>query len=273
MVLSSGDTGSVASSPGFFLSMGKFSIYYWDGCSSFWRKLDLRLSLPPETLFYGEQIMELWGEGKAQRRSPALHLIDPLFLGGKDVRRLPFDERLMMAHKLAKAVKKPTLTELDTFRVKKVYELKALESVFEDMDMKECKGGNNKVRLCHELDETRFLIPSGLLIINSLKHPWISKMSHSQKKPYWFNLKAGTSDFSCPPDAVADFATCFLKRYFWRWNSDSILMLEDQDLDKEQMDTKSRVKSKGSAGTGPGAGDRPVDRKTLTQYIEAALKR
>src|SRR5207249_4054707 len=123
-------TQTFASQTGYFLGLGRQSIYYWDGSSSMkWRKLqdNIKFELPSDTLFYGEIYQELKGEGKAQRRTTAVDIIDVLFLGGKDVRNEIFTRRMLMASKLVKAVTKRTQKEYASLRVKRVYNLTSLQ--------------------------------------------------------------------------------------------------------------------------------------------------
>jgi hypothetical protein len=55
----------------------------------------LKLELVRDTLFYGEMIQELRGEGRSQKRSYTLHIIDAVYLGGVDISQLHIKERLI----------------------------------------------------------------------------------------------------------------------------------------------------------------------------------
>lgn len=52
------------------------------------------MELVRDTLLYGELVQELRGEGRSQKRSTALHIIDAIVLGGVDVSQLHLKERL-----------------------------------------------------------------------------------------------------------------------------------------------------------------------------------
>jgi cap1 methyltransferase len=229
---------------GFFLGLGRQSIYYWDGSSSSkWCKFEAKLELPPLTLLYAEYVQELKGEGKAQRRIAAFHIIDPLFIGGTDVRDKCFEERNALAIKLAKAVTKTTQTEYAAVRMKRIYDLINIQQIFDNMDMRECKSGAQKVKLCYNINNSdrfinntdRFIIPFGLLIINTVKQPWIVKWSRSQNKLYYFNLKTGKSLFDFPKESLADFRYTFSSRMLWKWDSDVNLMTEPNDNDDNKL--------------------------------------
>jgi cap1 methyltransferase len=49
-----------------------------------WQKTQ-NLELSPDTLLYGELVMELKGEGRSQCKFTTLHIIDAIFLGGIDI--------------------------------------------------------------------------------------------------------------------------------------------------------------------------------------------
>ncbi|MEQ2191418.1 hypothetical protein XENOCAPTIV_028194, partial [Xenoophorus captivus] len=63
-------------------------IYTWDGKMPLrWKKMEyFRLELPRETLLSVEIVQELKGEGKAQRRINAVHVMDALILNGTDAK-------------------------------------------------------------------------------------------------------------------------------------------------------------------------------------------
>ncbi|CAG2108369.1 unnamed protein product [Medioppia subpectinata] len=231
----SSGANSFTSVRGFFMGLGRTHIYYWDGSSSSkWIKFEAKFELSPSTLLYGEYVQELKGEGKAQRRIAAFHIIDPLFIGGTDVRNKCFEERVSLATKFAKAVNKSSQPEYAAVRMKRVYDLQRIHQIFLHMDMKECKSGAQKVRLCYELNsDERFIIPFGLLIVNTVKQPWIVRWSRSQGKPYYFNLKTGSSLFDFPADSLADFRYTFSNRMLWKWESDKYLMEEEVDSDNK----------------------------------------
>ncbi|RWS18523.1 cap-specific mRNA (nucleoside-2'-O-)-methyltransferase 1-like protein, partial [Leptotrombidium deliense] len=139
---------------GFFLGLGGYNIHYWSGVvGEKWRKIEMKVQLPPETLVFGEKVQEVRGEGKAQRHTEAFHIIDALFLGGIDVRLKKFDDRISMTNKLVKAVTKTSITDRTTVRVKKVYDLVEIHELFDDFEMKEMKSGIIRERLCHRVED------------------------------------------------------------------------------------------------------------------------
>ncbi|KAL8185643.1 UNVERIFIED_CONTAM: Cap-specific mRNA (nucleoside-2'-O-)-methyltransferase 1, partial [Gekko kuhli] len=98
----------------FLLGLGKSQIYTWGGRpSDRWTKLDLKTELPRDTLLSVEIVHELKGEGKAQRRISAIHILDALVLNGSDVRQHHFNQRIQLAEKFVKAVSKPSRPDMN----------------------------------------------------------------------------------------------------------------------------------------------------------------
>ncbi|XP_053160728.1 cap-specific mRNA (nucleoside-2'-O-)-methyltransferase 1 isoform X2 [Hemicordylus capensis] len=115
----------------FLLGLGKSQIYTWAGRpSDRWTKLDLKTELPRDTLLSVEIVHELKGEGKAQRKISAIHILDALVLNGTDVREQHFNQRIQLAEKFVKAVSKPSRPDMNPIRVKEVYRLEDMEKIF-----------------------------------------------------------------------------------------------------------------------------------------------
>jgi hypothetical protein len=68
-------------------------------------------------------VTELRGEGKSQRRVTAVHVIDVLYLGGEDLRRLHFMERQKQAALFLRVVNKASRSDLVRMRMKAVFKL------------------------------------------------------------------------------------------------------------------------------------------------------
>ncbi|XP_061602599.1 cap-specific mRNA (nucleoside-2'-O-)-methyltransferase 1 isoform X1 [Cololabis saira] len=102
----------------FLLALGKSQIYTWDGKMPVrWKKMEnFKLELPRDTLLSGEIVQELKGEGKAQRRINAVHVMDALILNGTDVRDQHFNQRIQMVEKFVKAVAKPSRPDMNPIR-------------------------------------------------------------------------------------------------------------------------------------------------------------
>ncbi|XP_049319080.1 cap-specific mRNA (nucleoside-2'-O-)-methyltransferase 1 [Astyanax mexicanus] len=203
----------------FLLGLGKSQIYTWDGKAPLrWRKLEnFKLELPRETLLSVEIVQELKGEGKAQRRINAVHVLDALVLNGTDVREQHFNQRIQMAEKFVKAVSKHSRPDMNPIRVKEVYRLEEMDKIFVRLEMKVTKSSGGMPRLSYTGRDDRHFLPSGLYIIKTVNDPWTMAYSKSSKRKFFFNKQTKVSTFDMHPTAVAPFHVCHQERMFWAW--------------------------------------------------------
>ncbi|XP_054724834.1 cap-specific mRNA (nucleoside-2'-O-)-methyltransferase 1-like [Uloborus diversus] len=227
-------SGETPSEPAtFFLGLGRLNVYRYDVKNSKWKKIEATLELPANTLFYGEFVYELKGENRAQRKILCLHIIDAISIGGKDVRKRHYKDRMIQAEKLVKAVSKPSKKDYTSLRVKTVFDLHLVREVFAKLALKFIK--NSQVpRLCFDLDNERHILPTGLLIFRTVVDPWVVAFSKTQQRIYFFNKKDKTSVFERIEGASADFLTSFSKRLFWDWESGAqLLQRQSTEIAKE----------------------------------------
>ncbi|XP_061890784.1 cap-specific mRNA (nucleoside-2'-O-)-methyltransferase 1 isoform X1 [Entelurus aequoreus] len=221
----------------FLLALGKSQIYTWDGKMPLrWKKLEyFKLELPRDTLLSVEIVQELKGEGKAQRRINAVHVMDALVLNGTDVRNHYFKRRIQMAEKFVKAVAKPSRPDMNPIRVKEVYGLEEMEKIFVRLEMKVTKSSGGAPRLSYTGRDDRHFLPTGLYIIKTVKDPWMVAYSKSNKKEYFFNKKENTSHFEIPAKAASPFHVCHSKRLFWAWEEGVIVHDSQTRMDPEKL--------------------------------------
>uniref|UniRef100_A0A3Q2HAL5 Cap-specific mRNA (nucleoside-2'-O-)-methyltransferase 1 n=1 Tax=Equus caballus TaxID=9796 RepID=A0A3Q2HAL5_HORSE len=197
---------------------GKSQIYTWDGRQSDrWVKLDLKTELPRDTLLSVEIVHELKGEGKAQRKISAIHILDVLVLNGSDVREQHFNQRIQLAEKFVKAVSKPSRPDMNPIRVKEVYRLEEMEKIFVRLEMKIIKGSSGTPKLSYTGRDDRHFVPTGLYIVRTVNEPWTMGFSKSFKRKFFYNKKTKTSTFDLPADSIAPFHICYYGRLFWEW--------------------------------------------------------
>ncbi|XP_036919166.1 cap-specific mRNA (nucleoside-2'-O-)-methyltransferase 1 isoform X3 [Sturnira hondurensis] len=202
----------------FFELIQKSQIYTWDGRQSDrWVKLDLKTELPRDTLLSVEIVHELKGEGKAQRKISAIHILDVLVLNGSDVREQHFNQRIQLAEKFVKAVSKPSRPDMNPIRVKEVYRLEEMEKIFVRLEMKIIKGSSGTPKLSYTGRDDRHFVPTGLYIVRTVNEPWTMRISKSFKRKFFYNKKTGTSTYELPPDSIAPFHICYYGRLFWEW--------------------------------------------------------
>uniref|UniRef100_A0A672ME94 Cap-specific mRNA (nucleoside-2'-O-)-methyltransferase 1 n=1 Tax=Sinocyclocheilus grahami TaxID=75366 RepID=A0A672ME94_SINGR len=193
----------------FLLGFGRSQIYTWDGkAPSRWKKLEnFKLELPRETLLSVEIVQELKGEGKAQRRINAVHVLDALVLNGTDVRDQHFNQRIQMAEKFVKAVSKPSRPDMNPIRVKEVYRLEEMEKIFVRLEMKVTKSSGGMPRLSYTGRDDRHFLPSGLYIIKTVNDPWTMAFSKSSKRKFFYNKQTKESTY-CQYEVIL---------LFWAW--------------------------------------------------------
>ncbi|XP_042901546.1 cap-specific mRNA (nucleoside-2'-O-)-methyltransferase 1 isoform X2 [Parasteatoda tepidariorum] len=215
--------------PTLFLGLGRSSSYRYDSKSCKWLKLEEKLDLPADTLFYGELILELKGEGRAQRKITCLHIFDAMYLGGKDVRNFHFQDRLSLAEKFVKAISKPSKSDYTKLRVKEAWQLPDIEQIFQRLSMKFIKNAPVP-RLCFDLGDGRHILPTGLLIFKTTAEPWITAFSKTNQRQYLFNTRRNVSSFERTDAANANFQSCFSKRILWNWER-GVRLIPEQNVD------------------------------------------
>ncbi|XP_003971781.1 cap-specific mRNA (nucleoside-2'-O-)-methyltransferase 1 isoform X1 [Takifugu rubripes] len=221
----------------FLLALGKSQIYTWDGKMPLrWRKLEnFKLELPRDTLLSVEIVQELKGEGKAQRRINAVHVMDALVLNGTDVRDKHFNQRIQMAEKFVKAVAKPSRPDMNPIRVKEVYRLEELEKIFVRLEMKVTKSSGGVPRLSYTGRDDRHFLPTGLYIVKTVSEPWTMAYSKNSMKKFFFNKLTKESTYDMPPNAAAPFHVCHAERFFWAWVDGVIVHDSQTRVDPEKL--------------------------------------
>ncbi|XP_060947289.1 cap-specific mRNA (nucleoside-2'-O-)-methyltransferase 1 [Limanda limanda] len=213
----------------FLLALGRSQIYTWDGKMPVrWRKLEnFKLELPRDTLLSVEIVQELKGEGKAQRRINAVHVMDALILNGTDVRDQHFNQRILMAEKFVKAVAKPSRPDMNPIRVKEVYRLEEMEKIFVRLEMKVTKSSGGIPRLSYTGRDDRHFLPTGLYIIKTISEPWTIAYSKNSKSKFFYNKLTKASTYEMPPNCAAPFHLCHSERLFWAW-VDGVIVHDSQ---------------------------------------------
>ncbi|XP_068580711.1 cap-specific mRNA (nucleoside-2'-O-)-methyltransferase 1 [Cebidichthys violaceus] len=221
----------------FLLALGKSQIYTWDGKMPLrWRKLEnFKLELPRDTLLSVEIVQELKGEGKAQRRINAVHVMDALILNGTDVREQHFNQRIQMAEKFVKAVAKPSRPDMNPIRVKEVYRLEEMEKIFVRLEMKVTKSSGGAPRLSYTGRDDRHFLPTGLYIIKTVNEPWTMAYSKNSKMKFFYNKTTKDSTYEMPPNAAAPFNVCHSERLFWAWVEGVIVHDSQTRMDPEKL--------------------------------------
>ena len=123
------------------LSLGKSQVYKWDlDHPTKWTRVEeLKIEIPRDSILDVEFVEEMRGEGKGLRKVMALHIFDALFLGGTDIRRFHFMDRLEKARKFVRAIHRSTRIDLAPIRIKEPVGLEQIENIFAGLRMKRIK--------------------------------------------------------------------------------------------------------------------------------------
>ena len=208
----------------FFLGLGRSRVYRLEA-SGFWRRLEdgLKFELAPNTLLYGEIVKEYRGEGKSQRRVVGVHVIDGLVLGGEDIRHLHFMERHAQLRLFLHTMTKNSRSDFVKLRLKTVYKLEDLAPLYHRCQPLMLKGAGAVHRLAYQMPEpesdgqSRFFAPTGVMLLRTVREPFMMALSRSQQRKYWFNTATKDAVFELPQESVATFGDGHRGRLVWAW--------------------------------------------------------
>lgn len=216
----------------FFMSKGNSNVYKYNTGSNTWQPLtEIFIEIPPNTLFYGEIVKELTGEGGAQTMVYAMHIIDGIVLGGMDIRNFKLEKRNRLCRKFAESLNKPpkTIGNGDraqctaSIRCKTLYQLLELRRFFGSLNFYRLK--DNKNRLGHLvrdlMNPNRFYVPRGILLFKILK-PNLCRRFDPKRQDYYFtdlekNQHFRLNDIKNPDVIYSSFKSTFAHRKLWKW--------------------------------------------------------
>ncbi|XP_075170225.1 cap methyltransferase 1 [Haematobia irritans] len=214
-----------ANSSSFFICTTRGKLFRYTDMKK-WEQLDYMFEISPKSLFYGELVFEYSGEGRTQTRVCVLHIIDAIILGGKDVRRAPLRDRLLMCTKFSNSLNKPFKDgNALTIRSKKLYKLEEINIYFSEMRPYTLKDNSSRLGISLANNENKFFVPGGILLLCEICHNFVSQISKSQNMLYYFDKIKKTSYYKdrMPIDVQsilhASFRNSFARRLIWRWTN------------------------------------------------------
>lgn len=223
----------------FFMSRGGHNVHMYNPSSSSWQAIhqNTKIELSPDTLIYGEIVKELNGQGRSQTITHALHIIDGIVLGGKDIRQLSLTKRIKMCQKFAKALNKPqkmlsdktgSSVEMSTpIRCKQLFPLSSLSRFFDRLVPYKLKDLTVRLGfiLRNDTEPDRFFVPRGLLFMKETKENLLKMFSKTAQKFYYFDKKNGHSFFldtiPDPQSIYASFKSTYVCRRLWKWETEA----------------------------------------------------
>lgn len=209
----------------FFMSRGRFDVLAYNTTNNMWEPVN-DIEMSADSLIYGEIVKELIGENRSQISAQALHIIDGIILGGKDIRHLPLAERNQMCRKFSKSLTKPPQCENKSMpiRCKKLFKLTDIEAFFDHLKPRRLKDGSEKmgydIARTNNATTNRFHIPRGLLLLDEVRSDKMRCFSNTQKKIYYFDKMTKKTDFPenlQTADKYASFKNTFTNRLVWKF--------------------------------------------------------
>lgn len=218
------DIVTVSENRTFFMSRGRCDVLQYSMSQNIWKPMhDRTLEMSADTLIYGEIVKELIGESRSQVATQALHIIDGIMLGGKDVRHMPLEERNQMCQKFARALTKPSQCsdfKSMPIRCKRLFKLTDIKMFFDSLEPRRLKDGTEKMGYNIGRNADRFHIPRGLLLLDEVRSDKMRCFSNSQKKIYYFDKNTKKTDFPenlQAADKYASFKNTFTNRLIWKF--------------------------------------------------------
>ncbi|EDV92264.1 cap-specific mRNA (nucleoside-2'-O-)-methyltransferase 1 [Drosophila grimshawi] len=190
-----------------------------------WELVESSFNVQPRSIFFGEIVFEYSGEGRTSQCVSALHIMDAICLGGIDIRRRPFLERVALCMKYARSLNKPFKKErtCGAIRCKPIFRLQDMSRFFNAMRPYVLK--DNSQRFGYTLDDQRFLVPGGIIIFCELTMNFVTAYSKSHQQIYYFNTITRESQFKeqIEPrrfnEVFASFRHSYTRRHLWKWTS------------------------------------------------------
>ena len=215
----------------YYLSLGRNNVFRWDATSSRWSQVLENIEMARDTLIYAEMVQELCAEGRSQKTSHSLHIIDAVCLGGIDVSHLHIEERFERCRKFAKSMNKATRTDLVTIRAKENFKMEQVDQICQRLAprLTEYSGCQEQLAFWVLDEDQRAFLPSGLLLYKVTKSPWVMALSNNSGRKCWSNNMVQKSTYDCP---ISSFFECHNSRLFWPWRRSSD---DDCELEKEDF--------------------------------------
>ncbi|CAF4934339.1 unnamed protein product [Pieris macdunnoughi] len=216
-----------------FIGCGGKRVYQLDGTS--WRILaDLQITLPANTILYGEIVKECRGQSMRQMHTKALHVIDALMLGGKDISNLPLSARVNQCSLFCTALEKHLCTPGLPIRCKRFFNLELFSTAIANLEYRSMK----RIRKAVTMDipkrnnrDDMFYVVGSLLFIREVREPWSGQMSKSRGLKYYFRMdKDGKrySEYEIPDDATLDMISAYKNRIMWSWGDAANAIFDGQ---------------------------------------------
>ncbi|KAK0169827.1 hypothetical protein PV328_010465 [Microctonus aethiopoides] len=217
--------------PTLYFGMGRTKVYRL--VQGVWQPVT-GIELPPDTLVYAEMVMEYRSQGRRQRKTAALRIIDAWLLGAQDISQKFMPERQILIQKFCESLWKPTNTVLARVRPVKQHTLD--EDLTQTFILTPTQMKNGSVVMAYHPPQPSYsvslndqngpfnYIPMSLIFMDFTRKPWFMHLSRSTGFHYYFNYKTNEKvyDDKRPQSAEADFSYIFEKRFFLDLSQDQL---------------------------------------------------
>ncbi|KAM8719548.1 hypothetical protein ACLKA7_005737 [Drosophila subpalustris] len=190
-----------------------------------WELVETNFNVQPRSIFFGEIMFEFSGQGRTSQCVSALHIMDAICLGGIDIRRRPFLERVAMCAKYASSLNKPYKKDRQcgAIRCRPIFRLREMGRFFNEMRQYVLK--DNSQRYGYVLDDHKFFVPGGIILFCEMTMNFVTAFSRSRQQIYYYNTSTKESLFKeqIEPhkfnEIFASFRHCYSRRLLWKWTS------------------------------------------------------
>lgn len=219
----------------FIMSRGNGDVFRYTDQRTWVPLTEVLVEIPANTLLYGEVVKELSGESASQTMDHALHIIDGIVLGGKDIRNYTLSKRNELCRTFADALNKPerktgpsnSSQRSASIRCKKMFRLADMEQFFSELEPRILR--SNQVRFGLRVNDkyatNRFYVPRGVLIFKNTK-PTLHKQFDPKCSDYIYTDVTNPQqlqhfrlmDLDDPNVIYSSFRSTFCYRKFWKWD-------------------------------------------------------
>lgn len=193
---------------------------------------DLHLTLPAKTLIYGEIVKEYRGEGNTQIHTKALHIIDAMILGGRDISHLHLTERLNQCELFCMALNNPSDSQSLPIRCKQLFHMEQFSSDVNNIQYRTMKRVKQAVTInlpSGQNTNDKFYEVKAILFIKEIKEPWMAQMSKKSGYKYYFGPGKNNkprSEYYIPTEAKLDMISAYSNRVMWPWEPSASAVLD-----------------------------------------------
>ncbi|XP_018028214.1 cap-specific mRNA (nucleoside-2'-O-)-methyltransferase 1 [Hyalella azteca] len=181
------------------------------------------------------------------RRVPALHVIDGICLNGFNISKMHLVRRHGFLKRFCEAVTKTSKPELLPLRCKTLHRAEDVHRILSHprLSVRQVRNsGYQRVMYCESDNELEpYHVPvTGLIMLITVKAPWMMAVSRSTHKKYFYNTITKAAEFEISDEKTADFACTMSGSLLWRWRPGTIILGNDRNIGCDFLDSDDEEK-------------------------------